>query len=60
MAVSWTEFISTVESVGRIWPTGIARLRGGILVETPKAKLCVLKCEVLAVNCHFPREAIEN
>lgn len=60
MAVSWTEFIPTVESLGRIWPTGIARLRGGVLVEMPEAKLYVVKCEVLAVNCHVPREAVEN
>jgi len=60
MAASWAEFIPTVESLGRIWPTGIAMLRGGVLAEMPKAKLYVVKCEVLAVNCHVSREAIDN
>lgn len=60
MTVSWTEFIPTVESLGGIWPTGIARLRSGALVEVPKAKLYVVKCEVLALNHYVPREAVEN
>lgn len=51
---SWSE----VTSLGRIWSTGIVRLRGEVLVEIPRAKFHV-RCEVLIANCYAVRETIE-